>query len=387
MLNPKNILIVGAGFTGAVVARKLAEAGHTATVIDERSHVAGNCHTARHQETGVMIHVYGPHIFHTDDTRVWEFINHHCEMMPYRHQVRANVGGKIFSMPINLHTINQFFSTSMSPKEAQTFVQGLAECDVDDPTTFEEQALKFVGRDIYEAFFRGYTLKQWGLEPKRLPASILKRLPLRFTYDDNYFAHGFQGIPRDGYTAAVDSILDHPNIVVRLSTTAENLDGDAGYDHVVYTGSLDRYFDHTLGRLAYRTLRFEKEVKDAPYQGTAVLNYCDVDVPFTRITEHMYFAPWEAGKFDKSVIYTEFSETAKAGDIPYYPVRLVDDMAMLDSYVSLANATSGVTFAGRLGTYAYLDMDVSIARAFDVAEHIETAFAQDRKPDAFVHEM
>jgi UDP-galactopyranose mutase len=290
-------------------------------------------------------------------------------------------------MPINLHTINQFFSSSMSPKEAENFVQNLADCDVDEPTTFEEQALKFVGRDIYEAFFRGYTLKQWALEPKRLPASILKRLPLRFTYDDNYFAHKFQGIPREGYTAAVESILDHPNIIVRLSTPAENYGGDIGYDHIIYTGSLDRYFDHKIGRLTYRTLRFEEEVKDAPFQGTAVLNYCDADVPFTRITEHMYFAPWEAEIFDRSVIYREFSANAEAGDIPYYPVRLVDDMAMLESYVSLANETSGVTFAGRLGTYAYLDMDTSIARAFDVAQHITTAFAQGRKPDAFVHEM
>jgi len=387
MLEAKNILVVGAGFTGAVVARKLVEVGHKATVIDERDHVAGNCHTERHKETNVMLHVYGPHIFHTDNKQVWDFITDHCKMMPYRHQVRAKVDGKIYSMPINLHTINQFFSASMSPKEAQAFVQNLAQTDIKEPASFEEQALKFVGREIYEAFFRGYTLKQWAVDPKCLPASILKRLPLRFTYDDNYFAHQFQGIPREGYTQVVSSILEHPEIEICLSTSAEHYDGETPYDHVVYTGPLDRYFDHKLGRLTYRTLRFEVEVKDAPYQGTAVLNYCDADVPFTRITEHMYFAPWEAGQFKKSVIYREFSTEAGPDDIPYYPVRRLDDQTLLDGYVALANQASGVTFAGRLGSYAYLDMDVAIARAFDVSAHIISAFAEGKKPDAFVHKV
>lgn len=387
MLEPKNVLVVGAGFTGAVVARKLVEAGHKVKVIDERSHVAGNCHTERHKETGVMVHIYGPHIFHTDNKQVWDFVTGHCKMMPYRHQVRANVRGSVYSMPINLHTMNQFFSAQMSPQEAQAFVQNLAETDIDDPASFEEQALKFVGRDIYEAFFRGYTLKQWAVDPKRLPAAILKRLPLRFTYDDNYFAHQFQGIPREGYTAAVQSILGHPEIDVSLSTSAESCIDEGTYDHVVYTGPLDRYFDHKIGRLTYRTLRFEVEVKDAPYQGTAVLNYCDPDVPYTRITEHMYFAPWEVDRFEKSVIYREFSAEAGPEDIPYYPVRLVDDQVLLDGYVALAKRASGVTFAGRLGSYAYLDMDVAIARAFDVADHINLAFARGEEPNAFVHKV
>jgi UDP-galactopyranose mutase len=388
MSDTKNVLVVGAGFTGAVVARKLAEAGHKVKVIDERDHVAGNCHTERHEETGVMLHVYGPHIFHTDNQQVWDFLTEHCKMMPYRHQVRANVAGKVYSMPINLHTMNQFFSACMSPKEARAFVQELAETDIEDPVSFEEQALKFVGRDIYEAFFRGYTLKQWAVDPKRLPASILKRLPLRFTYDDNYFSHKYQGIPFEGYTCAVQSILDHPQIEVALSTPAESCwDDENSYDHVVYTGPLDRYFDHQIGRLTYRTLRFEVEVKDAPYQGTAVLNYCDPDVPYTRITEHMYFAPWEAEGFEKSVIYREYSAEAGPDDIPDYPVRLLDDQTMLASYVSLANAAPRVTFAGRLGTYAYLDMDVAIARAFDVADHINSAFARGQTPAAFVHKV
>ena len=384
MHDRKTVLVVGAGFTGAVIARSLAEAGHDVVVIDERDHVAGNCHTARDTETGVMLHVYGPHIFHTDDETVWQFINRHCEMMPYRHQVKARVGGQVYAMPINLHTINQFFGKAMSPTEARAFIESLSEGGPEDAQSFEAQALRFVGRDIYEAFFHGYTLKQWGVSPDQLPAAILKRLPLRFTYDDNYFFHRYQGIPREGYTAAVASILAHPKITLHLSTRFEQMT-QAGFDHLVYTGPLDRYFGHALGRLRYRTLRFEREVAIAPYQGTAVMNYCDPDVPYTRITEHMYFAPWEAMQVQRSVIYREFSASAGPDDIPYYPVRLLNDKTLLDRYVSRADATPGVTFAGRLGTYAYLDMDVAIRRAFDVAGHLRDAFATDTPPKAFLH--
>lgn len=384
MSNRKRVMIAGAGFTGATVARKLAEAGHSVVVVDERNHVAGNCHTARDPATGVMVHVYGPHIFHTDNARVWDFVTAHCEMMPYRHQVRARVGDRVFSMPINLHTINQFFGAAMGPAEARAFVAARAEKMVRDPETFEEQALAFVGPELYAAFFRGYTRKQWGVDPDRLPASILKRLPLRFTYDDNYFAHPHQGIPRDGYTAAVTSILDHPGIEIRLGAPFETQSRD-GVDHVVYTGPIDRFFDHAEGRLAYRTLRFEAETVAAPNQGIAVMNHCDEAVPFTRITEHMYFAPWEAERFDRSVIFREYSAAAGPGDVPFYPVRLVDDKALLSRYVARARATRGVTFAGRLGSYAYLDMDRAIARAFDVAAHLMDRFAHDAPPDAFVH--
>ena len=385
MPEPKSVLIIGAGFSGAVIARLLAEQGHNLTVIDERDHVAGNCHTARDPETGVMVHVYGPHIFHTDDDEVWNFIVRHCVMMPYRHQVKAMVGGRVYARPINLHTINQFFDRAFSPQEARDFVESLGEGPAGaEPRSFQEQGLRFVGRALYEAFFHGYTLKQWEVSPDRLPASILKRLPLRFTYDDNYFFHRHQGIPRDGYTAAVASILDHPLIRVRLSTRAETLK-DEGFDHQVYTGPLDRFFDYGMGRLGYRTLSFEKCTVDAPFQGTAVMNYCDLAVPFTRITEHMYFAPWEADIFRRSVIYREYSATAGPEDIPYYPVRLIDDKALLDRYVAQARATPGVTFAGRLGSYAYLDMDVAIRRAMDVAGHLTQCFALSRVPDAFVH--
>lgn len=381
---PKSILVVGAGFSGAVVARHLAEAGHRITVIDARDHVAGNCHTARDPETGVMVHQYGPHIFHTDDAAVWDYVNRFATMMPYRHQVKAQVGGQVYALPVNLHTINQFFGTTLSPAQAQAFVA--AQASGDGVVSFRDQGLRFVGRALYEAFFEGYTRKQWGVDPARLPASILKRLPLRFTYDDNYFAHQYQGIPRGGYTALVARILDHPGITLHLRCAAEEVD-TGRYDHQVYTGPLDRFFGHRFGRLGYRTLRFEHERVAAPHQGTAVMNYCDEGVPFTRITEHMYFAPWEAAGFSRSVITREYSAAAGAEDIPYYPVRLLDDKALLARYVDLAQQTRCVTFLGRLGTYAYLDMDVAIAQALKTAAHLAECFAQDRRPKVFLEQV
>lgn len=209
------VLAVGAGFSGAVIARELAEAGHDVTVIDQRDHVAGNCHTARDAATGVMVHVYGPHIFHTGDDEVWSYVNRFGAFRPYRHRVITTVGERAFSMPINLLTINQFFGLNMSPDEARAFLETEADASIDDPQSFEEQALRFVGPRLYEAFFKGYTLKQWGCSPTELPASILKRLPLRFNYDDSYFNHPHQGIPETGYTPIVQAILDHPGKIGR----------------------------------------------------------------------------------------------------------------------------------------------------------------------------
>ena len=357
------VLIVGAGLSGAVVARELAEAGHRCTVIDARDHVAGNCHTVRDPETGVMVHVYGPHIFHTDDAEVWDYVNAHTTFRPYRHQVRATRAGQVFAMPITLLTINQFYGRAMNPAEARAFVAAQAE-DIPEPANFEEQALSMVGRDLYEAFFKGYTEKQWGRHPTELPAAILKRLPLRFNYDDNYFFHRFQGMPENGYTAMVDSILDHPGIDVHLSTDyAPEMAGRA--DHLFWSGPLDAWFGHRLGRLGYRTLDFERFTADGDAQGCAVMNYTETDAPFTRITEHKHFAPWE--DHDGSVLYREFSREAGDGDIPYYPIRLAGEKAMLEDYEALAAAEEGVTFLGRLGTYRYLDMDVTIREALDAA--------------------
>ncbi len=252
----------------------------------------------------------------------------------------------------------------MRPDEARAFIETQADLTITDPKTFEEQALRFVGADLYEAFFKGYTQKQWGCSPTELPASILKRLPVRFNYDDNYFFHEFQGMPKDGYTSIIEKILDHPNITVRLEA-AFSREMAVEYEHVFFSGPLDGYFDYELGRLGYRTLDFERFTYDGDYQGCAVMNYGEVSVPYTRITEHKHFSPWES--HDGSVCYPEFSRLCEEGDIPYYPIRMVEEKALLTDYVARARRERGITFVGRLGTYRYLDMDVTIREALDTA--------------------
>ncbi|WP_415918908.1 UDP-galactopyranose mutase [Tateyamaria sp. SN6-1] len=359
-----HILLVGAGLSGAVIGRKLAESGHRITIVEARNHVAGNCHTERDADTGVMVHVYGPHIFHTDDAEVWDYVNRYATFLPYKNRVKTTSKGQVFSLPINLHTINQFYGKTMRPDEARAFVEGQADTSIADPQTFEEQALRFVGPDLYEAFFKGYTIKQWGMDPTELPASILKRLPVRFNYDDNYFFHRFQGMPEDGYTAMVEAILDHPNITVHLNTRFTR-DAASDYDHVFYAGPLDGWFDCALGRLGYRTLDFERFSYEGDYQGCAVMNYGEEAVPYTRITEHKHFSPWES--HSGSVLYREYSRACGVDDIPYYPIRQVREKSMLADYVARAKDERGVTFVGRLGTYRYLDMDVTIREALDIA--------------------
>ena len=376
-----NILLVGAGLSGAVIGRELAEDGHQVTIVESRDHIAGNCHTERDGETGIMVHVYGPHIFHTDDEQVWDYVNRHANFLPYENRVKTTAKGTVFSLPINLHTINQFFGRSMRPDEALEFITSeQADTSIEDPKTFEEQALRFVGKDLYEAFFKGYTIKQWGMQPSELPASILKRLPVRFNYDDNYFFHEFQGMPEDGYTKMVENILDHPSITVHLNTRFTRDQADQ-YDHVFYSGPLDGYFDFELGHLGYRTLDFERFTYDGDYQGCAVMNYGEEDVPYTRITEHKHFSPWE--EHEGSVCYREFSRACGPDDIPYYPIRQVDEKALLADYVALAKATKGITFVGRLGTYRYLDMDVTIREALDIADLFRTSAVEGTQMPTF----
>lgn len=377
----KKIAIIGAGFSGAVVAHQLAQTGmFSIDVFDSRSHVAGNCHTQRDLATGVMAHVYGPHIFHTSNKQVWDFVNQFDEFVPYINRVKAFARGRVFSLPINLLTINQLFNRQFSPSEAQAYLASLSQSQGYEPQTFEEQALHFVGQEIYETFFKGYTLKQWGVEPSELPASILKRLPVRFNYDDNYYASSYQGIPKHGYTALIENMLDSSAITVQLSTRFDR-SLKADYAHVFYSGPIDAWFGYELGRLGYRTLDFEQIRADGDYQGNAVINYCDADVPWTRIAEHKHFAPWET--HDKTLVCREYSRFCGDDDIPYYPIRLVKDKSLLQRYVELAKQESAVSFIGRLGTYRYLDMHVTIAEALAVAESFVLAQANHASMPAF----
>lgn len=373
-------LMVGAGLSGAVIGRTLAENGHQVTVMDGRPHIGGNCYTERDAETGVLVHTYGPHIFHTDDAEVWDYVNRFETFRPYRNRVKTTTRGAVYSLPINLHTINQFFSQTLRPEEARSFIETKADTSITDPQTFEEQALRFVGRDLYEAFFQGYTIKQWGCSPTELPASILKRLPVRFNYDDNYFFHRFQGMPETGYTTMIERILDHPGITVHLNTAVQR-DIAAQYEHVFYSGPIDGWFDYRLGRLGYRTLDFERFTHDGDWQGCAVMNYGDLEVPWTRITEHKHFAPWE--DHPGSVLYREYSRACQPDDIPYYPIRQVAEKSLLSEYIALASAERNVTFVGRLGTYRYLDMDVTIREALDCARQFLNAVATQKPMPAF----
>jgi UDP-galactopyranose mutase len=264
-----------------------------------------------------------------------------------------------------LHTINQVFDQTLSPAEAQQFIADHADSSIDTPVSFEDQALKFVGRELYEAFFKGYTQKQWGVPPTDLPASILARLPVRFSYEDSYFNHPYQAIPRNGYTPIVEAMLDHPLIEVTLNkkVSPEEL---AEAEHVFWSGPIDEYFKGQFGNLGYRTLDFVESEQNGDFQGCPVMNYCDVDVPYTRITEHKHFAPWES--HEGTTLYTEYSRLAEPGDIEYYPIRQVKEKEQLLQYITAAQSASGVTFMGRLGTYRYLDMDVTIKEALEVAE-------------------
>jgi UDP-galactopyranose mutase len=360
------IAIIGSGFSGSVIAYKLAEAGYECDVFEQRSHVGGNCYTEKDKVTNIMLHKYGPHIFHTEDKEVWDFVNQFTEFKNFVLRVKTTINNEVFSLPINLHTINQFFKKAFTPNEAKAYIESISVNNA-EIISFEDQALKFVGKDIYEAFFKGYTLKQWGVEPKHLPASILKRLPLRFNYDDNYFNHPYQGIPEGGYTKIFEKLLDRKNIRLFLNTSFDSNDIHS-YDHVIYTGPLDGFFNYAEGELGYRTLDFIEEHHIGDYQGCPLMNYGNHDVPYTRITEHKFFEPWNTS--DRTVIYKEFSRQAKKEDIPYYPIRLTNEKNTLKKYHSRALKQKKISFVGRLATYRYIDMDVTIRDALDASKII-----------------
>jgi len=359
-----SIAVVGSGFTGSVIAHKLASFGYDVCVFESRNHIGGNCYTHIDRETGILVHEYGPHIFHTSNAKVWSFIAGFSKLEPFINRVKAISGSKIYSLPINLHTINSFYDLILSPSQAQSFLQERSVSFPYSPRNLEEQALSMIGRELYEAFFKTYTIKQWGRDPIDLPASILKRLPVRFSYNDNYYNSHFQGIPQNGYTPIFEKLLDHKRIELLLQTNFSSSDCK-NYMHVFYTGTLDSWFGYDYGRLSYRTLEFQRELHAGDFQGNPVINYCDHSAPWTRITEHKHFTPSQL--YQKTLIFKEYSNNCTSKDIPYYPLRLTNDSPILAKYQSLADTEDNVTFCGRLGTYRYLDMHVAIDEALKLA--------------------
>jgi UDP-galactopyranose mutase len=380
------ILIVGTGFAGAVLGRELAEMGDMSVrLIDSRDHLAGNCYTERDSATDVMVHRYGAHIFHTNREDVWNYVRRFSEFGPYVNRVKASIPKGVFGLPINLLTINQFFGKRFSPQEARIFIESLGDKSILEPRNFEEQALKFIGRELYEAFFYGYSKKQWGCEPRELSASILKRLPVRFNYNDDYFTDRFQGIPVDGYTVLIERMTRHKDIDIQLATP-----WDSGmlseFDHVIFTGPLDQFYGYRFGRLGYRTVFWENQRARGDFQGNAVINYPDMGEAYTRMVEHKHFAPWE--EHEGTFVSTEYSKETGPGDVPFYPKRLAPDKAMMDQYLKLAEQETKTSFVGRLATYRYLDMHQVVAESIDFAPRLAEAMRAGKPcpvfPDAAV---
>jgi UDP-galactopyranose mutase len=367
-----DLVVVGSGFFGLTVAERCAEElGLRVLVLDRRDHIGGNAYSEDEPETGIEIHRYGAHLFHTSNERVWEYANRFTAFTGYQHRVYSTFKGRVYPLPINLGTICEYFGRAFTPDEARALIAEQA-AEVTDPANLEEKAVSLIGRPLYEAFIRGYTAKQWQTDPRELPAEIITRLPVRYTFDNRYFSDTHEGLPVDGYTAWLERMADHPNIEVRLNTDYFDLRDDlAGRVPVVYTGPLDRYFGFAEGELGWRTLDFEMSVEPTgDFQGTPVMNYADEDVPYTRIHEFRHFHP-ERRHYpdDRTVIMREFSRFADRGDEPYYPINTADDRARLLRYREMAGREDGVLFGGRLGTYQYLDMHMAIASALGMVDN------------------
>jgi UDP-galactopyranose mutase len=362
-----DLVVVGSGFFGLTVAERAAEElGLRVLVLERRHHIGGNAYSEPDRQTGIEVHVYGSHLFHTSNARVWDYVNRFTRFTGYQHRVYTTHRGQVYPMPISLGTINQFFDAAYSPAEARALVAAqAAEVRTSEAQNLEEKAISLIGRPLYEAFIKGYTAKQWQTEPTLLPADIITRLPVRYTYDNRYFNDTFEGLPVDGYTAWLERMADHPNIEVRLDTDFFDLKATiVGQLPVVYTGPVDRYFGFTEGTLGWRTLDFERAVVDTgDFQGTSVMNYADEEVPFTRIHEFRHFHPERAYPEDQTVIMKEYSRFAGDDDEPYYPVSTPEDRTRLLAYRDLATHEKGVLFGGRLGSYRYLDMHMAIGSA------------------------
>ena len=389
-MTPKDLIVVGSGFFGLTIAERVAtQLGKRVLVVEKRGHIGGNAYSEAEPQTGIEIHRYGAHLFHTSNTRVWDYARQFTEFTDYQHRVFAMHGGQAYQFPMGLGLVAQFFGRYYSPDAARALIaEQAAEIDTADAQNLEEKAISLIGRPLYEAFVKGYTSKQWQTDPKELPASIINRLPVRYTFDNRYFNDAYEGLPVDGYTAWLTKMAADDRIEVRLNTdwfdVRDELRADSPAAPVIYTGPLDRYFNYVDGRLGWRTLDFELEVLQcADFQGTPVMNYNDQDVPFTRIHEFRHFHPERDYPHDKTVIMREYSRFADAEDEPYYPINTDADRAVLTAYRHRARAetsAANVLFGGRLGTYQYLDMHMAIASALNMFDNILAPHLRDGEP-------
>ena len=364
-------LVVGAGLFGAVFAHEAKKNGKSVLVIDKRPNIAGNIYTEKVE--GINFHKYGAHIFHTNDTGVWNYITQFATFNRFTNSPVANYKGELYSMPFNMYTFNKMWGV-VTPEEAAEKIEEQKSEITGEPKNLEEQAISLVGRDIYEKLVKGYTEKQWGRDCKELPAFIIKRLPVRLTFDNNYFNALYQGIPVGGYTKMVENMLDGIEVRLNVDFLKEREKYEALVDRIIYTGAIDAYFDYALGNLEYRSVRFEKEVLDIPnFQGNAAVNYTDRETPWTRIIEHKWFefGKDEAGNdLPKTVISKEYSSEWKPGDEPYYPVNDEKNNKLYQEYKKMSEKEEKVIFGGRLGEYKYYDMDVTIRSALNLAESL-----------------
>ena len=359
-------LIVGAGLYGAVCAREAVRAGKTVLVIDKRPNIAGNVYTQEIE--GINVHVYGAHIFHTNNKTIWDYVNQFAEFNRFTNSPVANYKGELYSLPFNMYTFNKMWGVATPEEAAAKIEEQKAAAGITEPKNLEEQAISLVGTDIYEKLVKGYTEKQWGRPCRDLPAFIIKRLPVRLTFDNNYFNALYQGIPMGGYTKMVANMLSGIEVRLNVDYLENKAELDALADRVIYTGPIDAYFDYKLGNLDYRSVRFETEVLDKPnFQGNAAVNYTDRETPFTRIIEHKWF---EFGTQPKTVISREYSSEWKPGDEPYYPVNDERNGALYQQYRALADQEKKVIFGGRLGEYKYYDMDAVIASALNKCQEL-----------------
>jgi UDP-galactopyranose mutase len=377
-----DVIVVGAGFYGATIAERVAsKLGRKVLVLERRRHIGGNCYSEEDRETGIEYHKYGSHLFHTNSEEVWRYVNRFTSFTNYRHRVLTIHKGQIYTMPINLGTICAFFGRYMTPGQARELIAQQSKLDgFGSPRSLEDKAISLIGRPLYEAFIRGYTKKQWQTDPRELPAGIITRLPVRFNFEPYYFEDRFEGLPEDGYTSVFQRMLASPLIDIHLGVDFFDVKEAIGNDQlVIYTGPIDRYFGYRLGELAWRTVDFEKEVVAVDdFQGAAVVNYADEDVPFTRIHEFKHLHPERRYQPGKSVLYREYSRFARRGDEPFYPVNTDRDKEMFTSYSRLADRESNVIFGGRLGSYRYWDMHQAIGAALSAFQNKVIPFFETR---------